>query len=144
MRRPSPITRRASFSRHVYAHYRGFASSQLKDAEATPTPTAKKLLYVLRTGLTGAHLLATGRLVTDLNALIDEHGFGGARELLAIKQTGERTPLPAEVAARWMGEARRVFDVLDAARDRSPLPEEPPNRDDCEAWLIEMRRRWFD
>jgi hypothetical protein len=135
---------RASFSRRVHAHYRGFAASQLRDAEATPTPTAKKLLYVLRTGLTGTHLLATGRLVTDVNLLLDDHGFAAARELLEIKRSGERTALPAELATRWLGEARRVFDLLDDARERSPLAEEAPNRDEIEAWLIEVRRARFD
>jgi predicted nucleotidyltransferase len=135
---------RGSFSRRVHAHYRGFASSQYRDAEATPTPTAKKLLYVLRTALTGAHLLATGRLVTDLNALVDEHGFGAARELLEIKRTGERAPLPADVAARWMVESRRVFEILDAARAGSPLPEEPPNGEAFEPWLVALRRAHFD
>ena len=133
-----------SFSRRVHARYHGFASSQYKDATATPTPTAKKILYVLRTALTGAHLLATGRLVTDLTALVDDYGFSFARELLEVKRTGERAPLPEAVAARWIKESARAFEILDQARDRSPLPDEAPNRPDLEAWLIELRRRSFD
>jgi predicted nucleotidyltransferase len=137
-----PLVER-SFSRRVYAHYHGFATGQFREAEASGAPTAKKLLYVLRTGLTGTHLLATGRLVTDLTALMDEHGFGAARELLAIKRTGERTQLPADVATRWLAESRRVFELLDAARAQSPLPEEAPNVAELEAWLVDLRRRRF-
>ncbi len=133
-----------SFSRRAHAHYHGFATSQYKDASSTPSPTAKKLLYVLRTALTGAHLLGTGRLVTDLTALVDDYGFASARELLDVKRTGERAPLPEAVAARWIEDAPRAFDLLDQARDRSPLPEEAPNRPDLEAWLIELRRSHFD
>ncbi len=138
-----PLVQR-SFSRRVYAHYHGFATGQYREAEASGMPTAKKLLYVLRTALTGAHLLASGRLVTDLTALMDEHGFASARELLEIKLTGERAPLPAPVAARWLAEARRAFEILDGARDGSPLPDEAPNADELEAWLIELRRARFD
>ncbi len=133
-----------SLSRRVHAHYHGFATSQYKDATATPTPTAKNILYVLRTALTGAHLLATGRLITDLTALVDDYGYASARELLEIKRTGERAPLPEAVAARWMREAARAFDLLDQAKERSPLPEEAPNRSELEAWLIELRRSRFD
>lgn len=99
---------------------------------------------MLRTALTGAHLLATGRLVTDLDALLDGYGFAAARDLLAIKRRGERVPLATDVAARWLPEARRALEVLDAARDRSPLPEEAPNRAELEAWLIALRRARFD
>lgn len=135
---------RRAFSKRVYAHYHGFATGQYRDAESTPAPSAKKLLYVLRTTLTGAHLLATGDLVTDLNALMDDYGFAAARELLAIKRSGERVALPPDMAARWMSELRRAFEVLDAARDRSSLPDEAPNRAECEQWLVALRRAHFD
>lgn len=137
------ITRR-SLSRRVHAHYRGFSAGMLREASAAETTTAKKLLYVLRTGLTGAHLLATGTLVTELPALIDDYGFSSARELLDIKRTGERTKLEPATAKRWIEEARRVESVLDAARARSPLPEESPNVDEIEAFLIDLRRTYFD
>jgi predicted nucleotidyltransferase len=43
-----------SLSRRVYRHYHGFARNQLAFLEKEPT--VKKLLYVLRTTLTGIHL----------------------------------------------------------------------------------------
>src|SRR4051812_600927 len=58
-----PLTQR-SLSRRVHRHYRGFAMNQLRFVEKEPT--AKKLLYVLRTTLTGIHLLETGELESDL------------------------------------------------------------------------------
>ncbi|MFO0636960.1 MAG: nucleotidyltransferase domain-containing protein [Nannocystaceae bacterium] len=135
---------RGALCRRVHAHYRGFAQGQLREAIAAGTPTAKRLLYVLRTALTGTRLLARGELVTDLTALMDEHGFGHARELLAIKQQGERTPLPVEVATRWLAEADGVFELLDRALASSVLPDEPPNVAEIDAWLIALRRRRFD
>lgn len=135
---------RGALSRRVHAHYRGFASGQRREAVASGTPTAKRVLYVLRTALTGTHLLATGELVTDLCALMDDHGFGQARELLEIKRTGERAPLPETVATRWLAELDRVFEILDDARARSVLPDEAPNVAELDAWLIALRRRRFD
>jgi predicted nucleotidyltransferase len=137
-----PLVER-SFSRRVFAHYHGFATGQFKEALSSGAPTAKKLLYVLRTALTGTHLLATGRLVTDLTQLMDGHGFADAAELLEVKRTGERAPLPPALAERWLSRVQEVFPMLEKARDASVLPEEPANREELEAWLVEERRRRF-
>ncbi len=63
-----PVTQR-SLSRRVHRHYRGFAQNQLRFLEKEPT--AKKLLYVLRTTTTGIHLLETGEARARSDA-IDE------------------------------------------------------------------------
>jgi len=135
-----PLAERA-LSRHVHHHYRGFARGQL--AEFEKSPQAKKILYVLRTALTGIHLLSTGKLVTDVTQLYDEYGFGEARELVERKLAGERVALPADLQEKWRGQAERAFTLLDETRARSPLPEETPNRAELEAWLLEVRRRYF-
>lgn len=44
-----------SLSRRVHRHYRGFATGQLRELENDGFRSAKKLLYVLRTTLTGTH-----------------------------------------------------------------------------------------
>ncbi len=103
--------------------------------------SAKRLLYVLRTALTGAHALRSGRIVADLTELLDEYGFAAARELIAVKRSGERSDLPPAASEHWRGEIARAFATLEAARDASPLPEEPPPLDELEAWLIELRRK---
>jgi hypothetical protein len=132
---------RRTLSRRYLGHYRGFAKQQL--AMADQKPTAKRLLYVLRTALTGVHLLRTGALVTDVTRLLDEHGYGDARALLAIKQQGERTPLEPEVAAGWIERLRSVVDSMHAAYVASPLPEEPAHVDALDAWLVEARVRFL-
>jgi hypothetical protein len=130
---------KGSLSRRIHRHYRGFATSQLRAAEEGPC-TAKKLLYVVRTTLTGAHALRTGEIVNDVNELLSEYGFEEAEELLAIKRRAEREALPNDVRDRWMTRIHRAFDVLDAAEPGSVLPSEPPNRAAMEAWLLEVRR----
>jgi uncharacterized protein len=130
----------ASLSRRVFRHYLGFATSQLRAWEAGGRASVKKLLYVLRTTLTGAHALRSGELVTDVTRLLDEHGFGAARELIEAKRTGEKSALAPGAAERWAGEATRAFSALEAAHDRSMLPAEPPNADELNAWLVALRK----
>jgi len=137
-----PLVRRC-LSKRLYRHYLGFATSQLKAFENDGRGSAKKLLYVLRTTLTGAHALLTGEIVIDLRELLDAHGFGEARELVEAKRAGEASRLSEEAAARWGEEAKRAFGVLAAAHERSSLPAEPEGAADLEAWLLEERRRRF-
>jgi predicted nucleotidyltransferase len=129
-----------SLSRRLHRHYRGFATGQLREWEKDGFRSAKKLLYVLRTTLTGTHALLTGEVETDVTLLLDAHGFSAARELVEAKRRGERSELAPEVAERWRKEVGRSFEVLDAALARSVLPEEPPNVPEIEAWLVELRR----
>jgi predicted nucleotidyltransferase len=137
-----PLVQR-SLSRRLFRHYLGFGTSQLKAFHAERAGSAKKLLYVLRTALTGAHALRTGEVVIDLRELIDEHGFSDARALIDEKRAGERTVLPAEVGERWSAEVKRAFEVLESAYRASPLPEEPQGAADLQAWLLEQRRKRF-
>jgi uncharacterized protein len=130
---------RKSLSRRLHRHYRGFAAGQLLEWEKDGFRSAKKLLYVLRTTLTGTHALLTGEIETDVNLLLDAHGFGEVRELVDAKRQGERTELSSEVAERWKVAVVRAFEVLDAAQARSVLPEEPPNFTEVDAWLVALR-----
>jgi predicted nucleotidyltransferase len=131
---------RAALSKRVYRHYHGFASSQREEWNRTEGRSAKKLLYVLRTALTGTHALLSGEILTDLNTLMGEHGFGAARELIEQKARGELAQLPERMVAHWSSEIERAFDVLDGALARSRLPDEPPNVAEVDAWLLALRR----
>ncbi|MFT3769499.1 MAG: nucleotidyltransferase domain-containing protein [Minicystis sp.] len=130
-----------TLSRRLFRHYLGFATSQLKAAQAPEGTSAKKLLYVLRTALTGTHALLTGRIVIDLRELIDEHGFSEARELIEAKRAGETIKLAPEAATRWARDVVRAFGVLEQAHERSALPVEPSGVAELEAWLLAERRK---
>jgi hypothetical protein len=131
---------KGALSRRIFRHYLGFATSQLRAWEAGGRSSAKKLLYVLRTTLTGVHALRTGEIVTDVTELLDEHGFGAARELVEAKKAGEAAALPAPAAERWSAEVPRAFEALAAAFAASSLPEEPANTDQLNGWLIALRK----
>lgn len=135
-----PIAARA-LSRRVHRHYRGFALNQLRFLEKEPT--AKKLLYVLRTTLTGIHLLVTGELEADLTRLMGDYGVADAAALVERKRAGERVALDASVLGAWRPRVDALFARLDEARSTSPLPEEPRNEGEVRDWLLSVRRARF-
>ncbi|AKU95443.1 hypothetical protein AKJ09_02107 [Labilithrix luteola] len=135
-----PLVQR-SLSRRVLQHYRGFAISQLRFVEKEPS--AKKLLYVFRTALTGVHLLRTGELEPDLSRIMDEYGLGEARSLIERKRSGERVGIDASLLESWRPRIDAVFSRLEDAYTTSVLPEEPPNVGELQAWLLEVRRARF-
>jgi predicted nucleotidyltransferase len=135
-----PLTQR-SLSRRVHRHYRGFALNQLSFLEKEPS--AKKLLYVLRTTLTGIHLLERGQLEPDLTRLMDDHALSDAAELVERKRAGERVGLDPPLLEQWRPRVDRLFVRLDKAREKSPLPEAPPNEAEVREWLLAVRRARF-
>lgn len=132
-----PLAQRA-LSRRVHRHYHGFAQSQLRFLEKEPT--AKKLLYVLRTTLTGIHLLETGEVEADLSRLMVDYGVSDAAVLIERKRAGERVSLDPTLLEAWRPRMDALFGRLDTARAASPLPEAPSNEDELRAWLLAVRR----
>lgn len=127
-----------ALSRRVHRHYRGFASSQRKAFENGSSPTAKKLLYVLRTALTGTHLLRTGELRVDLTTVADEYGYADVHSLIEAKRAGEQAELSKGQQEQWSARLDELFATLDSAVETSVLPP-IPDTTDLEAWLIRTR-----
>ena len=149
--RSSPLARagrapadRAAFAvEAVYRHYRGFAHASCRSSTTRPS-RRRRALYVLRTTLTGIHVLRSGHLVTDVTALLDEYGLSEARELVEQKRAGERVVLDEALRDKWRAKVERAFGMLDDALATSPLPADAPNRDELEAWMLQTRRRRWD
>lgn len=129
----------ATLSRRVHRHYTGFARSQYKRVVEGGSPTAKQVLYVLRTALTGVHLLRTGACEPDLTRLQDTYDVPEVEALIEQKRRAEKEPLSN--AETFVGVMNRVLADLDAARDASPLPEAPPPAAAAalEGWLVDTR-----
>lgn len=134
---------KACMSRQLHRHYSGFARGLFHEWELTGFSSVKKLLYVVRTTMTGLHALRTGELVTDVSALIDDYRLTGVDVLIAQKRRGERSDLPSELATEWRARIDSFFTRLDDALPSSLLPAEPAADavNALEAWLIEVRRR---
>ena len=133
---------RASLSRRLLRHYLGFATQQHQEWERGGRASAKKLLYVLRTALTGVHVLREGEIVTDLTRLLDRYGLAEATALVDQKRRGERAELPAVLREAWAQQIGQVFTLLQRAAEESPLPVESPNADAVERWLVDARLQW--
>lgn len=136
---------RAALSRRVFRHYAGFAQNQRKAAEEEGGTTAKRVLYVLRTALTGTHMLRAGEVVTDVARLFPEYGFEEANALVAMKRAGERTKLSAKEAKRFRECLDRAMRMLEEARGKSILPETPSDEvfRALSGWLIALRKERF-
>lgn len=136
---------KAALSKRVYRHYAGFAQNQKKAAMEEGGTTAKRVLYVLRTALCGAHLLKTGEVLTDVTPLFTQYGFGEAEELLAIKRKGEKTGLSAKKVAKLQGTMDRALALLDEAKAGSALPDAPSEEAfrALSDWLVGLRRMRF-
>lgn len=132
---------RRSLSRRVHRHYRGFAQNQLRFLEKEPT--AKKLLYVLRTTTTGIHLLSTGELEADLTRLMSLYDIADAAILIERKRAGERAHIESTLLESWRARIDALFVRLDEARETSLLPEEPTNEAEVREWLLSVRRAKF-
>ena len=128
-----------ALSRRYLRHYRGFALNQLHRVQRSERPAAKQVLYVLRTALTGTHLMRSGELVVDVNLLLDDYGYADAEELIAAKREGENMVLAAPVKAAWLDRLDDAVAGLDEAESSSPLPLEV-NAGPFEAWLVRIRR----
>ncbi|HQY61431.1 MAG TPA: nucleotidyltransferase domain-containing protein [Polyangiaceae bacterium] len=135
-----PLAER-SLSRRAHRHYRGFAQNQLR--ALAHGASVKKLLYVLRTALTGVHLLETGALEASLPRLLPVYGLEEAAELVEQKRAGERVSLEPQELEAWRARVDATLARLDAAAEKSPLPAEPPNEAEVRAWLLSVRKARF-
>jgi uncharacterized protein len=133
-----PLVRQA-LSTRVARHYAGFATQQREEWKKGGQRSAKKLLYVLRTTLTGTHVLLTGELVTDVTRLVSRYGFDDALELIEQKKRGEKTDLPEALSLKWAERVESLFEGLAKAEAKSVLPAEPQNEAELEAGLISLR-----
>lgn len=133
---------RGSLSRRLFRHYRGFAEGQRRELEKAEHRTVKRVLYVLRTALTGTHALRTGEVVPDLRLTAEAHGFPEVPAWIARKLAGERAVLRDDELPAARSLMDRALAALEDARATSSLPEEPDPRP-LDAWVIETRRRRF-
>ncbi len=128
---------RANLSRRVHAHYGGYLRGMQR--QHREDGRAKSLLYTFRVGLTGLHLLRTGEVVAHLPSLAPIYGYEAVLPLVEAKVRGtEKGRVPDELAG-LTGLWERLEEELTAARQASPLPEEPAAAGDLEAWLVELR-----
>ena len=132
---------RRCITRHHAHHYQGFAENQWKLFDKEHLRRIKPLLYVYRVLLTGIHLMNTGEVEANLVTLNDgEFHLRHVDDLVARKRTGaEQGALADDDVAFHEGEFHRLLAELEAAAERSALPELPAGRADLNALLLSLR-----
>jgi predicted nucleotidyltransferase len=132
---------RGAISKRFAEHYRGFFKGMCREHERADEPHAKTLLYAYRVALTGIHLLHTGELIGDVAITAPLYGCDSVAELAQLKRSGgEHLTVSAAEDARHRSRWVELENMLGAALAESQLPEEPPNTQQCEAWLVAARR----
>jgi predicted nucleotidyltransferase len=127
---------RGSLSKQVIHHYGGYFRGMCKEHEREPT--VKSLLYTFRVALTGIHLLRTGEVLAHLPTLLEIHPLQRVPELIARKVNGREKDAMSDAGpyrALWPS----LETELEAALAASPLPNEPANSEEIEAWLVGVR-----
>ncbi len=133
-----------ALSQRVARHYQGFFRGMRRESEVESKAggrTAKRMLYAYRVSLTGAHLLRTGRVVTNVRFLADEYGFSRVPELIKIKEEAEKQTVTESDAAPSLIDFERLEALLQDALENSVLPEDPPNVDALSSFIVEQRLR---
>jgi len=127
----------AGLSRKLYHHYSGFAYGEWKEyLKPGVGKTVKRLLYLHRVLMTGIVLMNEGVVEADLHKLNTRFGLDLA-SLLAMK-TREQADVEGDDAV-WKTTIGNLFEELDAAWERSVLPEEVPNRAAISDFLVRLR-----
>lgn len=123
--------------RHHFFH---FGADQWKLVTSKDLPTVKGLLYTYRPVLAGIRLMRTGRVESNLRRLNEEFRLPEIDDLIARKLAGqEKMTLEADELARHKPLFDRLCADLDAARESSPLPEEPRGADRLNDLLLRLR-----
>ena len=134
------IARRCITRNHEH-HYKGFAHNQWKLFEKEHPRRIKPLLYVYRVLLTGIHLMNAGEVEANLVKLNEgEFHLRHVDELIARKRAGaEHGTLADDDVAFHEAEFHRLLAELEAAAERSTLPELPAGRADLNELLLSLR-----
>jgi hypothetical protein len=119
---------RGCITRHHSHHYLGFATSQWDLFRKENPPRVKPLLYVYRVLLTGIHLMRTGKIESNLIALIN-------RKITGVENSALELPEFEFHHSEYM----RLTGQLEAAAIKSTLQEEASCRDALHELLVRIR-----
>ncbi|MBD3885286.1 nucleotidyltransferase domain-containing protein [Phormidium tenue FACHB-886] len=113
-------------TRYHSHHYLGFAQTQWRLFEKENPHRVKPLLYLYRVLLTGIHLMQTGEIEANLILLNKEFQLPYIADLVAQKLSGTKKAVRSQTdLAFHQQEYQRLVQTLEAASDRSYLPETP-------------------
>ncbi|MGA7525076.1 MAG: nucleotidyltransferase domain-containing protein [Acidobacteriaceae bacterium] len=126
---------------HVH-HYLGFAANQWKLFHKENPPRVKPLLYVFRVLLTGIHLMQTGEIEANLGVLNREFNLPFIPELITRKTSGaEHEQLETNEMAFFEEQYCTLQLRLKESGERTSLPAEPAGRAELSDLLVRLRMK---
>ena len=127
-------------TRHHGRHYMGFAQNQWHLYQKESPKRLKPLLYVFRVLLTGLHLMRSGKLEANLQALNAEFNLPYIPELMEQKINGkEKITIGDDKFHFYEQEYQRLLALLDDAYAKSQLPEYPSANSALHDLLLRIR-----
>ena len=131
---------RGCLSKIFFKHYAGYFRGMQEEHQRTNPPQAKSLLYTFRVALTGVHLLRKGEVLPDLRKLADIYQMDFLQDLIRRKQqTAELVELSDADDQRCREQWPHLEEMLQESLAQSSLPDQAPNHEECDNWLIELR-----
>ena len=126
-------------------HFLSFGKNQWEAVVKGGKPTVKGLLYTYRVLLAGIHLMQTHRVESNLRKLNENFKLPHIDELIAKKSSGQEKDLLSGDDLAWHEtEYHRLCALLDEARDRSTLPDEPSGRAALDDLLVRLRLKFIN
>ena len=126
----------------MFYHYRGFFAGMRRECEreaADGVRKAKRLLYAYRVALTGIHALLEGEIETRVDVLADAIICLGWTPSSRSSSAPSVRPWGRPRRHRTWLRSSRLERQLEEARERSVLPEAPPNHEALERFVVEVR-----
>lgn len=126
-------------TRPTVRHYLGFAHGRRKRLQE-PEPTVKHLLYAYRVYLSGIHLMRTGEVVANITVLNELFRLPEVDALVQRKREGaEKMRLADSEVALHEQHFDHLEADLNAAHDKSQLPEEPTTTAALNDFVVRLR-----
>jgi predicted nucleotidyltransferase len=127
-------------TKHHAHHYFGFAETQWKLFEKESPRRVKPLLYVFRVLLTGIYLMRSGAVEANVVRLNESFRLAYVDDLVRRKLAGpEQATMEEGEFTFYRAEYDRLRGELQAAFERSTLPETPSAREALNALLLRLR-----
>lgn len=137
-------------TRKMYMPYKGFSFHTFKQVEKEDFRVPKRVLYVIRTLLSGIYTMQTGRIESNIHKLWVRVDIREKRELKKVIDTlirakKERVEVPLLFRQQLRLTINSLFEDLDNAYNKSVLPSEIPSylKNSYNNYLIKMRLKYL-
>jgi hypothetical protein len=120
----------------LYHHYKGMAYQNYSRYIQEGIVTVKKYLYVIRSLMSGIHVLQEGKIEPDITKLNKKFKFSEIDELIKKKKE-EKIEMKRDEKLESL--IKSLFEQLEYAHKSSALPDDVQNAEEFDKFLLKMR-----